>query len=155
DHDRGRAGALNQAGHFGTRRVNRLERGLSGGVVDTGDALVLAEVDGENGSGGGRDSGRRHLQAPCGWATLRVATSPYHPTACIVSFGGGGRGMFYETSRFVVTALLLFATSASGQAAPRLKDMGPPVPRDFKGQFGFYTVVLKIDSVQEKDGLIR
>ena len=63
--------------------------------------------------------------------------------------------MFYESSRYVVTALLLFATSASGQAAPRLKDKGPTVPRDFTGKFGFYTVVLKIDTVQEKDGLIR
>ena len=63
--------------------------------------------------------------------------------------------MFYESSRYVVAALLLFATSASGQAAPRLKDKGPTVPRDFKGKFGFYTVVLKIDTVQEKDGLIR
>ena len=63
--------------------------------------------------------------------------------------------MFYELSRYVVTALLLFATSASGEAAPRLKDKGPTVPRDFNGKFGLYTVVLKIDSVQEKDGLIR
>ena len=63
--------------------------------------------------------------------------------------------MFYESSRYVVTALLLFATSASGPAAPRLKDKGPTVPRDFQGKFGFYTVVLKIDTVQEKDGLIR
>jgi hypothetical protein len=63
--------------------------------------------------------------------------------------------MFCESSRYVVTALLLFATSASGQAAPRLKDKGPTVPRDFQGKFGFYTVVLKIDTVQEKDGLIR
>src|SRR5262245_21849130 len=62
--------------------------------------------------------------------------------------------MFYESSRYIVTALLLFATSASGQAAPRLKDKGPTVPRDFQGKFGFYTVVLKIDTVQEKDGLI-
>src|SRR5262245_5533891 len=70
-------------------------------------------------------------------------------------FGRGGRGMFYESSRYVVTALLLLATSASGPAAPRLKDKGPTVPRDFNGKFGFYTVVLKIDSAQEKDGLIR
>jgi hypothetical protein len=63
--------------------------------------------------------------------------------------------MFSESSRYVVTALLLVATSASGQAAPRLKDKGPTVPRDFTGKFGFYTVVLKIHTVQEKDGLIR
>jgi len=63
--------------------------------------------------------------------------------------------MFFESSRYVVTALLLVATSASGQAAPRLKDKGPIVPRDFTGKFGFYTVVLKINTVQEKDGLIH
>jgi hypothetical protein len=63
--------------------------------------------------------------------------------------------MRYESSRYVVTALLLVATSASGPAAPRLKDKGPTLPSDFKGTFGFYTVVLKIGSVQEKDGLVR
>jgi len=63
--------------------------------------------------------------------------------------------MFYETSRYIVTALLLFATSASGPAAPRLKDKGPTVPHDFEGKFGFYTVVLKIDTVRETDALIR
>src|SRR5262245_4869297 len=63
--------------------------------------------------------------------------------------------MSYGSSRYLVTALLLVATSASGQAAPRLKDNGPTVPRDFNGKFGFYTVVLKIDTVEEKDGLIR
>ena len=63
--------------------------------------------------------------------------------------------MSYKSSRYVVTALLLFATSASGPAAPRLKDTGPTVPRDFQGTFGFYTVVLQIDTVQERDGRIR
>ena len=63
--------------------------------------------------------------------------------------------MFYESSRYAVTVLLLFATSAAGPAAPRLTDNGPTVPRTFNGKFGFYTVVLKIDAVQERDGLIR
>src|SRR5262245_14705168 len=63
--------------------------------------------------------------------------------------------MVCESSRSVVTALLLVATSASGPAAPRLKDTGPVVPRDFHGTFGIYTVVLRIDSVQEKDDRIR
>jgi hypothetical protein len=63
--------------------------------------------------------------------------------------------MCYGSSRYVVIALLLLATSATGQAAPRPKDKGPDVPRDFSGRFGAYTVVLKIDAVQEKNGLIR
>src|SRR5262249_33302515 len=66
-------------------------------------------------------------------------------------FGGGGHGMFYGSSRYVVPALLLFATSATGQAAPRPLAKAPTVPRDFKGKFEFYTVVLKIDTAQEKD----
>jgi hypothetical protein len=63
--------------------------------------------------------------------------------------------MFSGSGRYIVTALLLFATSATGTAAPRLKDKGPTVPRHFQGRFGFYTVVLKIDTVQETDGRIR
>jgi hypothetical protein len=63
--------------------------------------------------------------------------------------------VFSESIRYVVTALLLFAATAAGPAAPRLKDTGPTVPRDFTGRFGFYTVALKIDTVQERDGLIR
>src|SRR5262245_12180123 len=90
-----------------------------------------------------------------GLAAFREMTSFRPARQLIVAIGGGGRGMICESGRYVITALLLLATSASRQAAPRLKDKGPTVPRDFNGRFGFYTVVLKIDTVQEKDGLIR
>src|SRR5262249_33943240 len=90
----GRAGAADQPPHLRQGRVDGVERVPVGRVIDTGHALVLPQVDGQNGAGGGRGfrSGRRHGSSSVGrraWG--RVVTPHYHPTACISSFGGGGQ----------------------------------------------------------------
>src|SRR5262249_26073580 len=60
-------------------------------VADTGAALVLTEVDGKNGVGGGGLGCRRHRASSVGrwwWGSVVTLRLP-HPTTCMDSCGGG------------------------------------------------------------------
>jgi hypothetical protein len=67
DDDHGHLLLADEPLQLGPGRVEGREAKLAGRfVVDAGDALVLAEVDGDNGLGGGRIRGRRHGASSCG-----------------------------------------------------------------------------------------
>src|SRR5262249_29715409 len=84
DKDHGRPVPGQQSLHFAACRLEAGEaEGARGLVVDTGEALVLAEVDGQNGVGGGGLGCRRHRASSVGrWWWGRVVTLRLpHPTA--------------------------------------------------------------------------
>src|SRR6516164_3648085 len=73
------------------------ESHVVGSAIKTNNALVLAQINGENGFGGGCGlrRNRLHAQAPRGVLGFgRVVTSKLpHPTACMDSFGEGDEKM--------------------------------------------------------------